>query len=268
MSGLFDDIWDWVSGGQITRNNIERSKLSTLRSKLETTVKNYNYWYSQSMILSKALYQVTIQAFTEICKLNDIKENLTVEQRNIIEHDFRNKKFKLKDIESAITALKSVSNSSGILLNTDKFFQGTLDDSLSILKDMPNNTGLATAGIYTLISGLDHYASLNNQFQELKSGQYEALKRIDKLEGRLLELKVKIHRADEMGAGLGKGISTFHHCYNDVYEKLFPKGEESKRQREARKAAGGKYFLDSEKQEIKFILEAAKYILKMVEAKP
>ena len=153
-------------------------------------------------------------------------------------------------------------------MDTKQFAEDTLDGSLSILEKMPNSTGLATAGIYTVISGLDHYASLSRQVGELKAEQYEVLERIDKLKDRLLELRAKVCRAEEMGAGLGKGITAFQHCYNEVYKKLFPKGEASKRMREARQASGGQYFLDSEKPLLKSLCDAGWYLIKMVDAKP
>jgi hypothetical protein len=268
MSDLFDSIWDWVSGGQVSRNQQEEIRLAGLHVRLETLVKNYNYWYLQGTILSKALYQITILAFNGVCKIQDKIRHLSVKQRDIVEHTLQNKKYDLKDIEQTLAALSSISFLSGKSIGTRQFAQDTLDGNLAILKELPNGVGLASAGIYTLISGLEHYTTLSSQFNELKSGQYEALKKIDKLESGLFKLKAQVHRADEMGVSIGKGISAFNHCFDDVHSKLFPNGEKSKQERKNRAASGGGYFLDSEKQEIKSLLESAGYVLKMVEAKP
>ena len=268
MPDLFDDIWDWVSGGQVTRASEERGRLSSLRSRLETLVKSYSYWHEQGTILSKSLYRITIMAYGEVCRLHDVIEHLTINQRKIIEQSLKNKRYALKNIERSLLAINSVFDSSRQLLNTKQFAKDTLDGNLSILKDIPNGTGLATAGIYTIISGLDHYASLSSQINSLKAAQYEVLQRIDELEGAVLELKAKVHRADEMGAGLGKGISAFRKCHDIFYRKLFPRGEVSKQEREERLASGGKYFLDSENPLIVSIITSAGHLLKMVEAKP
>jgi len=268
MPDIFDDLWDWVSGGQVTRAREERGKLDALHSRLEKLVKNYKYWHLQGTILSKALYQITIMAFNEVCKLNDIIEHLTIKQRKINEHTLRDKNYILKDIEQSISALKSISGSGGRLLDTKQFVQNTLDGNLAILEKMPNSTGLASAGVYTVISGLEHYTSLNSKIQDFKAGQYAVLKRIDKLEGKLYRLKAELHRADEIGVGLGKGITAFRHCYEDFRKDLFPNGEESKLKRKARAASGGAYFEDDEQRKVRLLLDAGGFLLKMIEAKP
>jgi hypothetical protein len=268
MSDLFDNIWDWVSGGQVSRNQQEEMRLSALHGRLETLTKNYNYWYLQETILSKALYQITILAFNDVCKIQDIIKHLSVKQRNIVEHSLQTSKYDLKDIEQTLAILSTISFHSGKIMDTRQFAQDTLDGNLAILKELPNGVGFASAGVYTLISGLEHYATLNSQFNELKAGQYEALEKIDNLESRLFKLKAQVHRADEMGVSIGKGVFAFKHCFVDVYNKLFPNGEKSKQERENRATSGGNYFLDSEKQEVKSLLETAGYVLKMVEAKP
>ena len=267
MSNLFDDIWDALSGGQVTRAREEKGKLFSLRSRLETTVKNYNYWYTQGTILSKSLYQITIMAFNEVRKLHDIFEHISVNQRNIIEHALQKKDYVLKDIEKSVSALNAISNSARGMLDTQKFAKDTLDNNLSILKEMPNSAGLASAGVYTLISGLEHYSSLNSQISQLKAGQYSVLKKIDKLEIKLFKLKAEVHRADELGVGIGKGLSVFRHSFDDFYRKFFPNGDDSKREREARLASGGTYFLDSEQLELRLLVNAGGYLLKMIEAK-
>ena len=85
MSNLFDDIRDALSGGQVSKVREEEGRLLAYRSRLETLVKNYNYWSAQGTILSKSLYKITIMAFNEVRKLNDIFTHLTVRQGNIIE---------------------------------------------------------------------------------------------------------------------------------------------------------------------------------------
>ena len=264
MSDLFDQIWDWVSGGQITRNQMEEAKLAKLRERLEKTIKSYERWHRRSSVLAKSLYKITIMAFDEVCKLQEIMGHLTVQQRTIMEQTLERKQYALKGIERSLSYLSSISAS----FTTERFVKETLQGSLTILQEMPNKAGLATIGIYTVIQGLDHYASLNQQFSELKEQQHKVLKNIDKIEEKTWQLRTQAHRADEMGLGLGKGISAFQFCYNDVSKKLFPKGELSKQEREKRVANGGTYFSDSEKPEIESLLTAAGYVLKMVEAKP
>lgn len=260
----FDDIWDWISGGQVTRNKMEESELSGLRYKLEKRVNSYNKWHRRGIILSKAMYQITITAFSEVCKLHDMINHLSIKQRNIVEHSLQNKNYALKDIERTLSTLKVHSSS----WETQQFAKNTLDGGLSIMRELPGKAGLATAGIYTVIQGLEHYANLNNQLAQIKAQQYEMLKSIDKIEEKLFELKMTVHRADERGLGLGKGITAFRYCFDDVNKKLFPKGEESKKEREQRVANGGDYFLENEKPEIESLIACAGYVLKMVEAQP
>ncbi|MCL1991458.1 MAG: hypothetical protein FWG66_00730 [Spirochaetes bacterium] len=264
MSDLFDGIWDMVSGGQVSRNQMEQNKLYQLRERLEKAIKSYERWHKRGTVLARALYKITLMAFGEVCKLQDMIAHLSIAQRGIVEQKLQKKHYALQDIEKSLSYLKSHSAS----LSTERFAKNTLAGGLSILEKMPNKTGLATAGVYTLIEGLDHYASLNRQFSDLKAQQYEVLEKIDRIEDEVWKLRVQVRRADEMGLGLGKGISAFQYCYNDVYKKLFPNGDASKKERENRVATGGTYFLDNEKPEIESLLAAAGYVLKMVEAKP
>ena len=111
MSDLFDDIWDWVSGGQVTRAREESGKLSNLHSRLEKLAGEYNHWHSKGKVLSKALYDIMIMAFNEVCKLQDIIEHLTVNQRKIAEYTIEGKKYASKDLERYLLALNSASDS-------------------------------------------------------------------------------------------------------------------------------------------------------------
>ena len=108
MSSLFDDVWDWISGGQVSRAREEEGRLYDLRHRLKIMIKNYDYWHSQGKIMSKALHQITIMAFNEVNRLHGIIEHLTINQRKIIEHNLQGKKYALKDIERSLSAVKSV----------------------------------------------------------------------------------------------------------------------------------------------------------------
>jgi hypothetical protein len=102
----------------------------------------------------------------------------------------------------------------------------------------------------------------------LKQGQYEALKKIDKLEEKLYLLKTYVERFDELGAGIGKGLTAFKHCFNDFYKKMFPHGESSKKERTDRMKSGGNYFMEKENKDLEILLKTVGYLLNMIEAKP
>jgi hypothetical protein len=263
-----DKFVDWLTGGQLSHARKESAELFCLEGRLKALVKNYKYWYQKAQILSKALYRITLQAYLEVSKIHDIISHLSINQRKIAEHTLQNKHHTLKNIEASIDSLRSISGSSGAVLDTGSFIDRIFDGSVEILESMPGKGGLAAAGIYTVISELQHISSLGNEIYALKAGQHEALKNIDKMQYRLLDLKTKMQRFEEMGMGLGKGLTAFQYCFNDFQRKLFPEGEKSRQERENRVAAGGRYFSDSEQPEIESLLISAGFLLKMIEAKP
>jgi chromosome segregation ATPase len=266
MSELFDGFWDWLSGGQVTRNEAERRRLNELQGEIDRLRKKYHKWHDRGRILSRSLYRITLMAFKEVCKMQDIISHLTVKQRRIVEYSLKNEKYELKEIEKSIAALNSSLPSLNI--DSEQFMHDTVKGNMEILEALPNQGGLAATGIYTAISALEYYTALENQNTALKAGQYEALNVIDEIKKKLFELKVEVYRIDEMGTGIGKGITAFRYCFDAFSAKLFPLGEESKRQRESRLASGGTYFLDSEEPEVQALLISAGFVLEMIEAKP
>jgi hypothetical protein len=234
LSSLHDGIVNLFTDGKLSEAKNEQTRLSVLGHELETLVYKYKYLREKAKLLSKSLYQITKTAYHEVSHIRDIIPHLSVNQRSIIEHGLQNERYVLKDIEHTLDTLQSFSYGNV----SHGFFADIFDNALS------------------------------REIALLKAGQYEALQNIDTIKSRLFELEASMYRFDEIGMGIGKGVTAFRYCFKDFRRKLFPKGKESKLERQARVASGGLYFLENEQPEVESLVISAGFLLKMIEAQP
>jgi hypothetical protein len=155
---------------------------------------------------------------------------------------------------------------------------GRKENLLQTLKGYPEfrktvNLGnsAVTAGAYLAAAGMTFALGKWSDAQEIKQKLFKKtmslFEKIGKTKTKEVKVKAFTARAKELTMALEKAMEAYAKMFGDIYDSLYPEGDEekSKAEREKRKAGGGTYFSDEESEAVTQLFTAGKFLLQLAD---
>jgi hypothetical protein len=262
------DIADALSGGRLSKAEREQGRTMDLAEKYNRVIKKINKWVYKFDLLSASLKYVRNMANTELQRLHELDEQMTVKQRNDMNGYLQKNKSKKPDWYLEI--IKMNDDLGGIQLSSisNPDIVGVIFGlSSSTMHEMPNLVGLTASIVGSLITTVETISNLDKDIAIAKYEQYETAKKIDKAYDSLYAVKANTHRIDEIGLVLSKGVLVYTECFKQAFSSLYPYGEMSKTKRRNRKEAGGSYYTDDEIARLHQVYLQAYFLTRIMDAK-
>jgi hypothetical protein len=262
--------------------NYFKSRLDISKYKVDVINTEYNYWREVALLY--------------VQQIKEIKENMTVKQREIFDQSrnigLKSGTISTQEIQNVINSIDKFNESYQIQAaasfeKTFDFAVGAVGESFSYLNERMNskdakfdNVDLAIAGVGAAIGvvsivgeGIGQYfgniGKNREAVKEFKAAEIKVIDSVDTIESNRTKYETFAEREKELVDSIKKSIEAFGTVYKNVYEFLYPADDESKSKaaRKTRKEQGQPYFTDEDAKEIAKIGSILQMVLKIVDAK-
>lgn len=124
------------------------------------------------------------------------------------------------------------------------------------------------AGLMLVGKGIGNVTRAGEQVKKIGEEKLKIYEAIKGLSESRIDADAFIARIEELDKSLLKSMDAWEKVFSDVYNELFPAGDDSKtqEQREKREAKGGAYFSDNEIQRLMELAQVLKYMMEIVDA--
>ncbi|MFP3043302.1 hypothetical protein LQZ19_15930 [Treponema primitia] len=242
-------------------------------------------------------------AILKVKKTQEILENLSIKQRDIIDEKIESENYSLEKMDASITAgdmaisatkgaVAGVSTALGTWALIGTFGAASTGTAISTLSGAAASNailawlgggsiaagggGIAAGtavlgGIVAIpvlaISGLFQHLAANKKIKQIREEELKILEYIDSIKKNLVQFDAIEMRSKELIESLAKSLEAFSYQYKTVYKRVFPLGVVSKILKNMKKTIFKKaYFSDKDLGYILDLGNTTGFILKMVDS--
>jgi hypothetical protein len=273
--GTLDSIGAFFGGSGIVEK--AQNYFNELIDIYKHYVARYNVSFCKAKLVNDEYMYIRQKAILYSTQIREITENLSIKNREAFNASIQNRLAKIGNISDGLSvnaqnterALRDIRSFNAKSRNMDsKNFQKSLTEYNFKAKHGGTSTTEDVGVLLTLLSGGISNIQRSKEVRErLGREQTKLYNKIKKLNSKQIYAEAFELRVKELNKSLNKSMEAFGNVFLDVYNVLYPKGDNSKSKeaRAARKNKSESAFTEYEEKKIQELAQTAVYMMKIAD---